>query len=130
VCGKARAGNTILRPGTIHFGEEAGDLVPTGSFARFAGFSDKDDKEIQGVTGGPDHAVRSGADDVAKGGEQLQEDGFGVRGEGVHDFPGEAIERILLEHGVALVLGLGRRFLTERMLWLWLGFRRERSRVY
>jgi hypothetical protein len=82
------------------------------------------------VTGGPNHAVRSGADDVAKGGEQLQENGFrlglGVRGQGANGFSGEAIERVLLEYGVAGVLGLGRRFLAEGRLWLWLGFRPER----
>ena len=90
--GKARAGDAILGPGGIHFGEEAGDLVPTGAFASLAGFADKDEEEIQGVTGGPNHAVRSGADDVAKGGKQLQEDGLGlrlgVRGQGAHGLPG------------------------------------------
>jgi len=90
--GKTRAGHTMIRPGAIHFGEEAGDLVPTGALASLAGFSDKDDKEIQGVTGGPNHAVRSGADDVAKGGKQLQEDGLGlrlgVRGQGADGLPG------------------------------------------
>ena len=102
--GKARASDAIVRPGAIHFGEEAGDLVPTGPFARFAGFADKNDKEIQGVTGGPDHAVGSGADYVAKGGEQLEESGLGlglgVRGQGAHGLPGESVERVLLEHGV------------------------------
>ena len=100
--GKTRAGDTILRPGGIHLGEELGDLVPTGPLARLAGFSDQHDKEIQGVTGGPDHAVRSGADDVAKGGEQLQENGFrlgfGVRGQGAHGLPGEAIESVPVEY--------------------------------
>jgi hypothetical protein len=78
--------------------------------------------------------VWSGADDVAKGGEELQENGLGlrlgVRGQGANGFSGEAIERVLLEYGVAGVLGLGRRFLAERRLWLWLGFQRERNRVY
>jgi hypothetical protein len=146
--GKTRAGDTILRPGAIHLGEELGNLVPTGPLASIAGFSDQHDKEIQGVTGGPDHAVRAGADDVAKGGEQLQENGFGlgfgVRGQGAHGLPGEAIERVSVEYGLphgkpgqAGLLGRGRRFLThstslragsERRLWLWLGSRR-RSRV-
>ena len=132
--GETGAGDTILRPGGIHFGEEAGDLVPTGSLARLAGFSDEHEEEVQGVAGGADHAVRAGADDVAKGGEQLQENGLGlglgVRGQGAHGFSGEAIERVLLEYGVAGVLGLGRRFLAEKRPWLWLGFRRERSRIY
>ena len=109
--GETRAGDTILGPGGIHFGEEAGDLVPTGSLARLAGFSDKHEEEVQGVTGGADHAVWSGADDVAKGGEQLQENGFGlglgVRGQGAHGLPGEAIERVLLEYGLQGVLGAG-----------------------
>ena len=86
------------------------------------------------MSGGSDHAVWSGADEVAKGSEELQENGLGlglgVRGQGAHGFSGEAIERVLLEYGVVQVLGLGRRFLAERRPWLWLGFRRERSRVY
>ena len=110
--GETRAGDTIVRPGAIYFGEEAGDLVPTGSLARFAGFSDEHDKEIQGVTGGPDHAVGSGADDVAKGGEQLQENGLGlglgVRGQGAHGLPGEAVEREFFEKGLQGLLGRGR----------------------
>jgi hypothetical protein len=55
--------------------------------------------------------VGAGADDVAEGGEQLQEDGFrlglGVRGEGAHGFSGQAIERELLENGVAGWVGRG-----------------------
>ena len=101
--GETRGGDTILRPGGIHFGEEPGDVVPTGSLAGLAGFSDEHDKEVQGVAGGADHAVRAGADDVAKGGEQLQEKGLGlglgVRGQGAHGFSGEAIERVLVEYG-------------------------------
>jgi hypothetical protein len=147
--GKTRAGDTILRPGAIHLGEELGNLVPTGPLASLAGFSDQHDKEIQAVTGGPNHAVRAGADDVAKGGEQLQENGFrlgfGVRGQGAHGLPGETIERVSVEYGLphgkpgqAGLLGCRRRFLThstslragpERRLWLWLGFWREWSRV-
>jgi hypothetical protein len=51
--------------------------------------------------GGADHAVWAGANDVAKGGEQLQENGFGlglgVRGQGAHGQAGQAIQRVLLE---------------------------------
>jgi hypothetical protein len=116
--GETGADDTIVRPGGIHFGEEAGDLVPTGSLARLAGFADKDEEEVQGVTGGADHAVRAGANDVAKGGEQLEENGFGlglgVRGQGAHGFSGEAVERVLLEYGLVGVLGLGRRFPGSR----------------
>ena len=138
--GETRAGDTILRPGGIHFGEELGDLVPTRSLARLAGFSDQHDKQIQGVTGGPDHTVRSRTDDVAKGGEELQENGFrlglGVRGQGAHGLPGEAIERVLVEYVSQGWPGGGGRLLTHSTwlragsgLWLGLGFRRERSRV-
>jgi hypothetical protein len=53
--------------------------------------------------------VRAGAKDVAEGGEQLQENGLGlglgVRGQGAYGFPGEAIERELLEYGFQGVLG-------------------------
>jgi hypothetical protein len=64
--------------------------------------------------------VGSGANYVAKGGEQLEENGFGlglgVRGQGAHGFSGQAIERVLLEYGLVgvLGLGLGRRFLGSR----------------
>jgi hypothetical protein len=47
--------------------------------------------------------VRAGADHVAKGGEQLQENGLGlglgVRSQGAHGFSGKAIERVLVEYG-------------------------------
>jgi hypothetical protein len=47
--------------------------------------------------------VRAGAQDVAEGGEQLQENGLGlrlgVRSQGAYGFPGKAIERELLEYG-------------------------------
>ena len=129
--GETRADDTILSPGAIHFGEEAGDLVPTGSLARLAGFADEHEEEVQGVTGGADHAVRAGANDVAKGGEQLQENGFGlglgVRGQGAHGFSGETVERVSLEHGVAGVLGRTRGWRE----WFWGGQRRDwrRNRV-
>jgi hypothetical protein len=62
--------------------------------------------------------VWAGAKDVAKGGEQLQENGLGlglgVGGQGAHGFSGEAIERVLVEYGLAGVLGRGRRLLVER----------------
>jgi hypothetical protein len=62
--------------------------------------------------------VRAGAKDVAKGGEQLQENGFGlrlgVRGQGAHGFSGQAIERVLVEYGLAGALG--RLLLVERRL--------------
>ena len=103
VSGETSAGHTTLRPGGIHFGEEAGYLVPTGSLAGFAGFSDEHDEEVQGVAGGADHAVRAGADHVAESGEQLQENGLGlglgVRSQGADGFSGQAVEGVLVEYG-------------------------------
>ncbi len=101
--GETGGGHTILRPGGIDFGEEPGDVVPTGSLAGLAGFSDEDDEKVEGVAGGADHAVRAGADHVAKGGEQLQEQGLGlglgVGSQGAHGISGKAIERVLVEYG-------------------------------
>jgi hypothetical protein len=95
--GETGAGNTIFGPGGIYFGKEAGYLVPTGSLAGLAGFSDEHDEKIQGVAGGADHAVGAGADHVAEGGEQLEENGLRL-GLGVHGFSGEAIERVFVEY--------------------------------
>jgi hypothetical protein len=104
VGGETGAGHTVFCPGGIHFGEEAGYLVPTGSLAGFAGFSDEHDEEVQSVAGGADHAVRAGADHVAKRGEQLQQNGLGlglgVRSQGAHGFSGESIERVFVEYGL------------------------------
>ncbi len=79
------------------------------------------------MTGGPNHAVRGGADYVAKGGEQLQENGLrlglGVRGEGPHGMAGEAVERVLVKYRSQGLLGLERP-VAERRLWFWCGFRR------
>jgi hypothetical protein len=48
------------------------------------------------VTGGADHAVGSGADDVSKGGEELEKNGGGmrlnVRGHGADGRTSEAVE--------------------------------------
>ena len=102
--GETGTGHTTLRPGGIHLGEEACYLVPTGSLAGLAGFSDEHDEEVQGVAGGADHAVGAGADDVAKGGEQLQENGLrlglGVRSQSADGFSGEAVERVFVEDGL------------------------------
>jgi hypothetical protein len=61
--------------------------------------------------GGDGHAVWAGAKDVAEGGEELQENGLGlglgVRGQGAHGFPGEAVEREFFEYGFQGTLGLG-----------------------
>jgi hypothetical protein len=73
--------------------------------------------------------VGTGANDVAKGGKQLQENGFGlrlsVRSQSAYGFSGEAIERVLLEYGIQGVLGRGRLLLGERRLW-----RRTRERAW
>ena len=56
------------------------------------------------LAGGADHAVRAGADHVAKRGEQLQQNGLGlglgVRSQGAHGFSGESIERVFVEYGL------------------------------
>ena len=89
-------GNTARGPETVDFGEEAGDLAPACSFAGFARFADQHDEEIEAVTSGAHEAVRRGADEVAKGGQELQEDGsgigFGVRREAADDEAGKTVE--------------------------------------
>jgi hypothetical protein len=75
------------------------------------------------MAGGPDHAVRAGADYIAKGREQLQENGLrlglGVRGEGPHGMAGVAVERVLVEYGSPGLLGRERLLLAKRRLWFW-----------
>jgi hypothetical protein len=56
-CG-AGGGHAARRPERVGFGEEAGDLAPTGPFAGLARFADENDEEIEAVTGGTDAAVR------------------------------------------------------------------------
>ncbi len=83
--------------------EEAGDLTPAGAFAGLAGFADQDDEEVEAVAGGADGAVRRGAEDVAEGGEELQEDsrgvGLGVRSEAADNEAGQAVESRFSEGG-------------------------------
>jgi hypothetical protein len=53
-------------------------MTPAGSLAGFAGVADEDDKEVQIVACGFDHAVRRRAGHIAKGGEKLEENGGGI----------------------------------------------------
>ena len=80
----------------VGFGEEAGDLAPACSFAGLARFADQYDEEIEAVAGGAHEAVRRGADEVAEGGQELQEDGcgigFGVRRKATDSEAGKTVE--------------------------------------
>jgi hypothetical protein len=59
-------------------GDRWRDLAPAGPFAGLARFADENDEEIEAVTGGTDAAMRGGADEVAKGSQELEEDGGGI----------------------------------------------------
>jgi hypothetical protein len=93
-CG-AGGGDAARGPEIVDFGEEAGELAPACSFASLARFADQYDEEIEAVTSGSHKAARRGADEVAEGGQELQEDGggigFGVRGEGPDGEAGKAV---------------------------------------
>jgi hypothetical protein len=93
-CG-AGGGDAARGPEIVDFGEEAGELAPACSFASLARFADQYDEEIEAVTSGSHKAVRRGADEVAEGGQELQEDGggigFGVRREGADGEAGKAV---------------------------------------
>jgi hypothetical protein len=94
-CG-ARSGDAMRRPERVCFGEEAGDLAPAGPFTGLARFADEDHEEIETVARGTDTAVRSWADEVAEGGQELEEDGsrigFGVWGEAGNDATRDTVE--------------------------------------
>jgi hypothetical protein len=94
-CG-ASGGDAACRPERVCFGEEAGDLAPAGSFASLARFADEDNEEIEPVARGTDTAVRGRSDEIAKRGQELEEDGgrvgFGVRGEAIHDATRDTVE--------------------------------------
>jgi hypothetical protein len=94
-CG-ASGGDAARRPERVRFGEEAGDLAPTGSFASLARFADEDNEEIETVARGTDTAVRGGADEVAEGSQKLEEDGgrvgFGVWGKATDDAASDTVE--------------------------------------
>jgi hypothetical protein len=94
-CG-ASGVDAARRPERVRFGEEAGDLAPAGPFAGLARFADEDHEEIESVARGTDTAVRSWADEVAEGGQELEEDGgrvgFGVWGEATDDATRDTVE--------------------------------------
>jgi hypothetical protein len=75
---QAGGGDAVGDPIMIDFREEAADLVPAGALASFAGLADQHDEEVETMAGGIDHAMGSGASCVAKGGEQLEENGGGM----------------------------------------------------
>jgi len=114
---QASGGDAGGKPKRVDLGEEAGDLVPTGSLAGFAGFTDEHDEKIEAMTSGVDHAVGSGSDQVAEGGEGLEEDGggvsLGVRGDGLDEESGEAMERGFGQHRLR---ALGARCRVGRLL--------------
>jgi hypothetical protein len=129
--GEASAGDAGGEPRAIHFSEEAGDLAPTGALAGLAGITYQDDEEVETVAGGVDHAVGSAADEVAKGGQQLEKNGgrmgFGVRSDGTHGEPGETMQGGFAQCGVRGSLGRRERWLRRRIwpgCWIWIGFGR------
>ncbi len=107
VGGEAGPVDTGGEPEWVNSFEKVGDEVPTGAFAGFAGVADEDDKEVEGVAGGLNHAVGAGTDEVAEGGQELEEDrswvGFGVGGQEAHDAAGYSVEGCFVE----LRAGLG-----------------------
>jgi hypothetical protein len=86
----------MRRPERVCFGKEAGNLAPAGPFAGLARFTDEDHEEIETVARGTDAAVRGWADEVAEGGQELEEDGsrigFGVWGEARNDAARDTVE--------------------------------------
>lgn len=94
--GKTSAGDAGGEPGLVDFCKEAGDLVPTGALARFAGIAYEHEKEVQTVAGSIHHAVRSTAGHVAEDSQKLKEDGgrvgFGVWSDGADGQSGGTVE--------------------------------------
>jgi hypothetical protein len=118
VGGEARAVDARGEPGWVNAGEEVGDEVQAGAFAAFAGIADEDDEEVGGVAGGFDHAVGAGADEIAEGGEELEEEcswmRFGVGREAADDASGGSVEGGFVELWMGGWLGWG----CARRLWL------------
>jgi hypothetical protein len=94
--GKTSAGDAGGEPGLVDFSKEAGDLVPTGALACFAGIAYEHEKEVQTVAGSIHHAVRSTADHVAEDSQKLKEDGgrvgLGVGSDGADSQPRGTVE--------------------------------------
>lgn len=95
--GDAGVGDARGEPGGVDFGEETGDLPPTGSLAGFAGLADEDDEKVEAVAGGGNGGMRSGAEKIPESGEELEENagwvGLGVGFQGADDLAGETVER-------------------------------------
>jgi hypothetical protein len=72
------------------------EIWPAGPFASLARFAHEDNEEIEAVARGADTAVRSWADEVAEGGQELEEDGgrvgFCVWGEAGNDATRDTVE--------------------------------------
>ena len=101
VGGKAGAVDAGGEPGGVDAGEKIGDEVPASAFTGLAGIADEDDEEVEGVTGGFDHAVGAGPDEIAEGYEELEEKcsgmRFGVGRERVDEVSGGSVEGGLVE---------------------------------
>jgi hypothetical protein len=99
--GKASSGYTVGEPCIVDLREKAGDLIPTGALAGFAGIADENDEEVETVAGGIDHAMGSTTDQIAENGEELKKQSgwmsFGVWGNGSDGEPGEAMESSRVE---------------------------------
>lgn len=110
--GKARTGDAGGEPWLVDLSEEAGDLIPTSSLAGLAGIADEDDVEVEAVAGGIYQAVGPASDEVAEGGEKLEEQGggmsFGVGRDGLDGESGESIECGLVELWMRGGAGIGR----------------------
>jgi hypothetical protein len=108
---KASAGDAGGEPGVVDFREETGDLVPTGALAGLAGVAYEHDKEVQAVAGGVDHAVGSRADQVAEGGQKLEENGgrvsLGVGSDGADGESCETVESGFAQLGIRGRAGRG-----------------------
>jgi len=95
-CGQTGGGDAGGEPGLVHLREETGDLAPAGAFTGFAGIAYEDEVEVEGVTGGVDHAVGSAAEEVAEDGQELEEEGggvgFGVGRDGADGLAGQAVQ--------------------------------------
>ena len=118
--GQASGGDAGGEPRRVDMGEEAGDLVPTGSLAGFAGFTDQHDKKVEAMPSGANHAVGSAPGQVAESGEELEEHGggvsLGVRGDGADGESGEAMKRRFGEHRFRALRGRVRRLLCGQRI--------------
>ncbi len=102
--GEAGAVDAVGEPRVIDFCEEASDLAPAGAFAGLAGIAYEHDEEVEAVAGSVDHAVGPPADQVAKGGEQLEENGgwvgLGVGSDGTDREPSDSMQGGFAQQGI------------------------------